>query len=225
MSARVHAEWRSRVAAEYRSAAITARVVHWSIQCGLPDELLRTGLRIVGDELTHAELCHDCMVTLGGADDPVNLPPESLAPPTAPEGVGASLIDAVLLNFCFGETFAVPLFNAMRKTTTHPAALAVLERVLRDEAIHRAFGWDTLDALLELDEPAVRDRVVAQLPSAVRAYRLAYATEVSAPPLSAEERAAGLMEPATYAEVFHHTLQNDIAQRLARRNIQLPEMA
>ena len=225
MSARVVEEWRNRVAAEYRSAAITARVVHWSIQCGLPDDLLRTGLRIVGDELTHAELCHDCMVTLGVTDEPVAVPPESLAPPDAAEGAGASLVDAVLLNFCLGETFAVPLFNAMRKHTTHPAALAVLERVLRDEAVHRAFGWDALDALLELDEAAVRARVTAQLPSAIQSYGQAYASPITAPPLTDRELAAGLMEPETYAQVFHHTLQHDISQRLARRNIPLPEMA
>ena len=37
--------------AEARLAAITAQLVQWMIVCGLPDELLRTGLRVVHDEL------------------------------------------------------------------------------------------------------------------------------------------------------------------------------
>ena len=51
---RLLAEWRNRVAADVYSAAITAQVVHWMIQVGLPGELISLGLRIVQDELDHA---------------------------------------------------------------------------------------------------------------------------------------------------------------------------
>ena len=50
---RVHVEWANRVRAEYTSAALAAQALHWGIQCGLPDGLLRTAIRIVGDELDH----------------------------------------------------------------------------------------------------------------------------------------------------------------------------
>ena len=75
----------------------------------------------------------------------------ALAPAPAPDGPLAALVDTILHAFCLGETFAVPLFAAMRPATTQPTAAAALQRILRDEATHRAFGWDTLDALLELD--------------------------------------------------------------------------
>ena len=79
------------------------------------------------------------------------------------------LVDAVVASFCLGETFAVPLFNAMREHTTFPLAKRVLERVLRDEAIHRQFGWDALDALLEIDadeKVEVSDRLSVDLVAA-----------------------------------------------------------
>ena len=50
----VRSEWLRRVEAEYRSAAITQHLTLWLIQIGASPDLLRAGLRIAGDELTHA---------------------------------------------------------------------------------------------------------------------------------------------------------------------------
>ncbi|MEZ4237604.1 MAG: hypothetical protein R3F59_15940 [Myxococcota bacterium] len=52
-------------------------------------------------------------------------------------------------DFCLGETPAVPLFRAMQARAAHPAVAPVLRRILADEAVHRAFGWEALDWLLE----------------------------------------------------------------------------
>lgn len=214
-------EWQSRTLAEYRSAAITAQLLHWSIQAGLPQELLDTAVRIVGDELAHAQLCAGVVEALGGtwAETPVET--GSLASPVAPEGLLASLIDSLVPNFLFGETLAVPLFNGMRRGSSHPAVLAVLERVLRDEAVHRAHGWATLDALLELDEAGVRARVQALLPATLQQFRAAY-VEVDGPPVSPEERAAGLLDPVDWSTIAGATIAGDLAQRFASRGILLP---
>ena len=66
MTPRVVEEWRRRVAAEYGSAGITAQVLTWGIQAGLPAPLLHTAARIVRDELDHAELSHGVVQALGG---------------------------------------------------------------------------------------------------------------------------------------------------------------
>ena len=71
MTPRVHREWSNRVAAEYRSAAITAQVLHWLISVGADDALVSTCMRIVRDELDHAQLSHDCLVALGGGGQAV----------------------------------------------------------------------------------------------------------------------------------------------------------
>lgn len=221
-SPRVLLEWRNRVAAEYRSAAITAELVHWMIQAGFPDELLDTGLRIVRDELDHARLSHTCLEALaGGEEEPVPLEVGRLQHPPSSEGLLARLVDGVGQSFCLGETFAVPLFDAMRRHTTHPAAWPVLQRVLQDEAVHRAFGWEALDVLLDLDGPGVRARMAARLPGWLRGFEAAYASQRGAPPLTEAERAMGLLDGADYAEVHDRCLREDIAPRLARRGIPL----
>lgn len=218
---RITAEWSARVAAEYRSAALTAQVLHWAVLAAFPEELLHTALRIVRDELDHASLSHQCLVELGGADVPVPLDVAGLAePPT--DGVLGGLVDSVVKNFCLGETFAVPLFDAMRRNATHPAVRPVITRVLKDEAVHRQFGWDALDELLGRD-PGVAARVAARLPGWIDAFREAYAPDADGEALTDEERAAGLLDLQRYREVFWTTLQGDVATKLERRGFALPE--
>jgi hypothetical protein len=217
-TARTHAEWRNRVVAEYGSAALTAQVLHALIQCGMPDALCRTAIRIVGDELDHAQLSHDTLVALGGEDAPAPLDVQTLARP-APEGPLAFLVDAIGRNFVLGETFAVPLFAAMREGTTHPVARATLDRVLRDEAVHRAFGWDALDALLEREPDGVRARLTAALPRWLVGFREGYGTLRPEDAPTEEERGAGLIPIERYVAVHTACLAEDIGPWLARRGI------
>jgi hypothetical protein len=216
MTPRVHDEWARRVAAEYGSAAIAAQVLTWSIQAGLPPGLLHTAARIVRDELDHAAIAHGCLSDLGGADTPIDLVPEQLTVPHR-DGLLADLTRAVVRNFCIGETLAVPYFAAMRKGCTHPEAAAALERILADEAVHRAFGWDALDALLALD-PTIAPFVAAALPE-LRSSFAGYAAPPDAPQLTTEERGCGLIDHADYAALFAQVWADDIAPRFARRGI------
>lgn len=216
LTPRVHAEWARRVAAEYGSAGIAAQVLAWGIAAGLPASLLRVATRIVHDELDHAELAHRCLVALGGADAPVDLTPERLGVPPV-EGLLADLTRTVLRDFCLGETLAVPYFAEMRRRAAHPAVLPMLERVLIDEAVHRAFGWETLDALIAID-PAVRGYAEARLPT-LRASFDGYRDPPDAPPLTELERGCGLLDNAEYGDLFARTWREDIAPRFARRGI------
>jgi hypothetical protein len=218
---RVHAEWRNRVAAEYRSAALAAGVLRGAIVAGLPEDLLHTALRIVRDELDHASLSHGALVALGGDDTPVPLHVGDLAGPPTGDLLG-DLVDSVVRDFCLGETFAVPLFHAMRQDARHPAVVPVLTRILADEAIHRQFGWDALDALLQR-VPGVRERLETQLPGWLGGVRAAYAESTAhAPPLSEDERGAGLLAPARYRELFWDTVRTDVARRFGARGIAVP---
>lgn len=218
---RLLAEWRNRVRAEYGSAGLAAQAVHWMIQCGFPEELVAVGLRIVQDELDHARLSHDVVVAQGGFDEPMSLDIRATAAPVAAEGVLASLVDSILRNFCLGETFAVPLFHAMRKTTSAPKARLALDRILRDEAIHRAFGWDALDVLIEIDAAGVRARAEDKLPGMLRWFQQAYGSAATQTDITELERSCGLITGAEYAEVYRDCLCEQIRPRFQRRGITL----
>lgn len=217
MTGRVHEEWARRVAAEYRSAAIAAQVQTWAIQAGLPVEILHAAGRVVGDELDHAALSRDCLVALGGSEHAVELDAASLLVPTR-TSLLASLAEAVARDFCLGETFAVPLFSAMRDEPLHPAVSTVLVRILADEARHRAFGWEALDALLAM-EPALGPWLEQGFPVLLASFR-GYREPPEAPPLSAEERACGLLDHGRYAEIVERCLEEEVRPRLRRRGIE-----
>ena len=220
-SERTLLEWRNRVAAEYRLAALTAQVVHWMIVAALPRERIGEGQRLVADELDHARLSHACLVALGGPDEPAVLDPAALAAPDD-EGVLAALVDSIVRNFCLGETLAVPLFAAMWAEAEEPAVRSVIERVLRDETRHRQFGWDVLDELLARDEEGVRARVVATLPAFLAELGGLYAPDGDGPPVEPEERRYGLLDLDDYRRVFWETVRGDLARRFRERDVAMP---
>ena len=214
---RIHNEWENRVIAEYTSASVTAQVVHWMIICGLSEEQIQVGLRIVGDELAHARLSHEALVALDGSSDPAAIDARRLSIPT-PEGVWIALIDTILQSFCLGETFAVPLFDAMRRNASHPTVVAMLKRVLQDEAIHRAFGWTVLESLLEIDPEGVKRRVYMKIPSWLKNYQEAYAHGVE---LNDTERSCGLLDGGEYRKIVKNTIMEGILPRFKKRGIEL----
>src|SRR5262245_13462159 len=111
----VRREWQQRIEAEYRSAALTAELNHWLIQAGAPPDLIEGALRIVKDELDHAELSHAVFVEAGGSAPPT-LDRQRLA---LTRDRQAPLEHAILRCgvelFCLGETVAVRLFQRMRE--------------------------------------------------------------------------------------------------------------
>ncbi len=213
---RLAVEWRNRVAAEYRSASIASHVLTLGIGCGLPRSLLKTASRIVEDELDHAELSHAVLTEVGNVHDPVSIDVRTLLPPACDDALLA-LTDVVLRDFCFGETFAVPLFRAMWRHTTRPTALRALDRILRDEAVHRRFGYDMLDALLEIDLDGVRLAVQDRLAPNYAQYRRAF-FEVEGPALTELERSYGLLDAAGYRR-GHDQAAAYVARALLRRHI------
>ncbi len=219
---RAQAEWAARVRAEYHSAALTARVLHLGIAVGLPREVLQQAGRVVQDELDHAELSHACMCAVGAADLPIALDLPTLLPPPGDVPPLQELLEHVVRSFCLGETLAVPLFRAMSQTTTQPTCRAALDRILRDEANHRALGWTLLDCLLDIDPAGVRAHVSALLPKTLAGFRRSYGCVPDGPPLTEDERSVGLLAPADYRRIFREAWQSDIEPRFVARNISTP---
>lgn len=219
---RVHVEWARRVAAEYGSAAIAAQTLTWAIQVGLSPELLHVAVRVVRDELDHAALAFQTLVALGGGDTPVDVAAADFGSPGGAP-VFPAVVDTVVQSFCLGETLAVPLFAAMRRRATHPATRPVLDRILEDEAVHRALGWDLLDALITVD-PGVVAYVARRLPALMDRWS-AYRDPPAAPALTDAERACGLLDHAEYGEIYARTWAEDVVPRFARRGIRIvPDM-
>ena len=217
-------EWMRRVQAEYTSAAVTQHLVLWLIQLGASPDLIRDGLQIVDDELSHAELSH-VVAKAAGSDARPALVQERLGLTRVPsrslqEDVAQCAVDV----FCLGETVAVPLFSAMRAGCSVPAAREALDRIVRDEVRHRDFGWALLDWLLDTYGAPIRTFVLAELPAMLARVRRNYGQEDfearDVEPV-AEDAAWGLLPTPRYAEILTRCIERDYRPRFARAGIDL----
>jgi hypothetical protein len=232
----VRREWHLRIEAEYRSAALTAELNHWLIQAGAPPDLIEGGLRIVKDELAHAELSHAVFVDAGGSASPtidrqrLELARDRKAP------LEHAILRCGVELFCLGETVAVRLFQRMREQCTAPSARNALDRIVRDEVFHRDFGWTLLEWLLsgafENDARALLGRELAGMLMRLRRGYGGVALERSRAALESEarlfsdaDRAWGLIPVLEYVSVVEETLERDYRPRFAELGISLSSEA
>lgn len=218
----VRHEWAGRVEAEYRSAAITQETVLWLIQMGASPDLIRAGLRIVDDELVHAEMSQKVWLAAGG-DGVLRLDRSTLGLTRRYEALERDVVAAIVRVFCLGETVAVRLFSNLRRGATVPIARRALDRVLKDEVRHRDFGWLTLEWLLERpDADDLRALVRSSLPQWVRELERDYGDDLDGGIRSVTEleRSWGVAPWREYAAILHRTYRRDYEPRFARVGIE-----
>jgi len=216
----VVAEWQRRTEAEYRSAALASQVTLWLIQVGAPPDLIRDGLQVVEDELSHSELSAQVAGAAGGGEAPPVVDGRALTLP-CPDGPLPAVALALVRFFCIGETVAVPMFRMLRAKATQPLCRDVLDVVLRDEARHRQFGWDGLDWLLDAHEPRIGPKIAAALPAMMAEVRQAYggSSSRSSTPMPPDAEAWGLADTSAYAAIVNRALATDVAPRLEARGL------
>lgn len=209
--------WAARTLAEYRSACLTAELQHWLLVIAVSPDTVEVCHRIVSDEIAHAELSRDAFLAAGG--DPAALPlPRSML--SLPQDPGAELeyraLSVAADVFCCGETVAVPLFLALREGVTAPEATTALDRIVRDEAVHRAFGWMLLDELLERLPDGVawlQERAPGYVERIHDAYQSYVDTTVDQGP------EWGLMPPSRYGDITRECIAEVIRPRFAKRGV------
>lgn len=222
-SALARAEWLRRVEAEYRSAVLTQELCLWLMQIAASPDLIDAGLRIVADELRHADLCFRTYTEAGGEGGPT-LTRETLKLPRHPsEPLEHDIARVCVDSFCLGETVAVPLFQSLRAGCKVPGPRRVLDSVLVDEVRHRDFGWALLGWLLELPlGPELRELVRRELPSYFARMRRAYGSARSrgeGAEMDAADRAWGLMPATQYADILERTLERDWVPRFGKHDV------
>ena len=215
-------EWLRRVEAEYASAAITQHLTLWLMQLTAPFELVRLGLAIVEDELTHAELSQAVYLAAGGRA-PARLQRERLGLQLgANEPLEHAVARVGLEVFCLGETAAVRLFSRLRQGCAEPVAQQALERILKDEVKHRDFGWTLLEWLFSTDHAAqVAALAAAQLPRMFARLRSNYGFDQLAASAAPDPLAQrwGLMPAAEYAQALLDCFERDYVPRFRAHEI------
>ncbi len=217
----VRSEWLRRVQAEYTSAAITQGFTLWLMQIGASPDLVRSGLRIVWDEMIHARMSHRTYVAAGGERAPELVRDRLALRYDETEPLEHEMTRVAVQTFCIGETVAVPLFKRLRQACVVPVARRALDRILRDEVRHRDFGWAVLGSLLDgAMGSALRGVAAEALPRAFRDVRTSYGgASKHAAPMSEADRGWGLMPAAEYSAIVERTLERDWIRRFGALGI------
>ena len=213
-------EWRSRAAAEHRSAAEAARLLHAMVALGVDRRHVDALSVTVSDELDHAALALDVSLALGGPDVPVDVDLRSFEAPERRGLLGDSLL-LCLRELCIGETLAVPLFRAMFEGTTHPVARLALLRIIRDEPRHQRWAWAHLDALLAIDPDGGRSLLCEALDATLHGFADSYGEVVETAPAAAgaAARGLGLLPAEVWRRTFWGSWHRSLRPRLERRGL------
>jgi len=195
--------------------------VGWLLQLGASPTLLHDGVRIIDDELVHAEMAFAVVSETGEHGERIDFAAGSLGLALDP---ALSLLENVCVQgvrtFCLGETVAVRLFKRLREGATVEVARSALDRVLTDEVRHRDFGWLLLEWLAQRPEwPALAQLIRARLPGWIRALHDSYAPDTPSGPFDPALRAWGLMPATEYRAALLETIERDYVPRFAEYGI------
>lgn len=212
--------WTGAAFQEFRTGAACAATLQSLIEARAPVDLVALACRFPLDEMVHVELCARIAGELGGAI-PWSYRPDELV---APFGAGAEpLLKAahqVVGFFCVGEALSIPLLHGTAKACTHPLTKAVLERIVRDEADHGAFGFAFLDwanAHLTDDD---REALAETARLAILGVEANWAA-IRARPDTPDDHAhdLGWMQTRAYLALAERSLEHNVRQPLRARGI------
>ncbi|MFO0553909.1 MAG: ferritin-like domain-containing protein [Polyangiaceae bacterium] len=150
---------------EHASVASFLRFALELLSFGAPLDLVEAALRAADDEVRHAELCFGIAERLdGGARAPSRFDLSG----GDPRADVATVVGALVLEGCVGETIAAVLASREQARTTDDAIRTALTEIAADEARHAELAWRSLRWACEAFGDVARDAAAAAFQTAER---------------------------------------------------------
>ncbi len=140
--------WAFRVIDEYRSATRFTALLGDLLEVEAPYDVLAAVHRLIGDELRHARLCARFAGQFGSLED-VRIELDDLGWKGARRPPRERALEIVVRELVIAEGESLAMMRAYRRATTDPAAQAVFDALLTEEARHFATGQHLERALLD----------------------------------------------------------------------------
>lgn len=145
--------WALRIVDEYRSAVRFTTLLGDLLAIEAPYPALAAVQRLIGDELRHARLCARFSAAFGPLSE-LRVDLSDLGWPGAPRAPHERALEIVVRELSIGEGESIACMRSYRRAATDPAAIAVLDALLVDEARHFGTGQH-LEALFLTTYPAL----------------------------------------------------------------------
>ncbi|MCY1065409.1 hypothetical protein OV090_11585 [Nannocystis sp. RBIL2] len=146
--------WTADALAEHASVASFARFVLQLLGLGAPASLVVDACTAQADEVKHARRCFALASAYAGA--PVGPGPLAVADALAETGDVASVLTAVIVEGCVGETLAAAELAEAARRCVDPAVAARLSSLAADEQRHAVLAWRTVQWVLARGDDRLR---------------------------------------------------------------------
>ena len=211
--------WTMAAFQEYRTGASVTDALQQMIEIRAPIDMLAVATRFPLDEIAHVEMCGRILAEVGGAVRLKHDPKHMTAPKNPDLEPLMQCAETIIRVFGVGEAVSIPILRTSGQKATHPLVAAVLTRIAQDEAMHGQFAWFFLDWCLEAFDADEKQ----YLANAAREQidTLLDAWSIFAEPTEEElgEARLGWMDPETYYEIAHKSLDEAVIKPLAKRGL------
>jgi hypothetical protein len=223
------AGWQGLLDSEFESVVIAGWMTSALARMGAPLDILGAFGRIVEDEVRHVDLCAEVMWALGGKPTISELPPPPYPgwqdDPAAEDEALAGLASF----FCVGELCSNFLLRQAEMLASEPIATWALGEIVRDEAFHGPWGYETIRPFLAGWAAPRKAKLVKRLleECARLEKRLGgplgpYTGEKPLTKAQEQLAALGLPGPAPLLAVYYQAIETQLLPRMKDIGIDLP---
>ena len=221
--------WQRLLDSEFESVVIAGWMTSALARMAAPLDILGAFGRIVEDEVRHVDLCSEVVWALGGTPTIPDQPPPPYPGWENDPNAAAEAVTGLTAFFCIGELLSQHLLRQAEMIAGEPIAKWALGEILRDEAFHGPWGYETA-ALWVKTWPAERKKLLTQrlLEECSRIERRLGGPlrpgAMDQEPTEEETMLAtlGLPGPTILLPIFYQVVESQLVPRLKEIGIDLP---
>jgi hypothetical protein len=157
------AGWQRLLESEYESAVVSGWMTSALARMVVPLDVLAAFAHTTEDEVRHVDICADVLEALGATPTV----PRDVVPPlvawTDDKGAEEEVLAGLLNFFVVGELISAAEFRHALRAARLPVAVWAISEILRDEAFHGPFGFETARLLVPGLSPEARARLTKRV--------------------------------------------------------------
>lgn len=222
------AGWQGLLDSEFESVVIAGWMTSALARMGAPLDILGAFGRIVEDEVRHVDLCAEVIWALGGTPTFSELPPPPYPGWDDDPDAEAEAIVGLSAFFCVGELVSNYLLRQAEIMSAEPIATWALGEIVRDEAFHGPWGYETARLYVPGWSPERKKRLTERLLEECGRLEKRLGGPLppgdDRPPSKDQEllAALGLPGPAPLLAVFYQAIETQLVPRLKDIGVDLP---
>lgn len=227
---KARAGWQGLLDSEFESVVIAGWMTSALARMAAPLDILGAFGRIVEDEVRHVDICSEVIWALGGTPTIPATPPPPYPGWDSDPAAEAEAITGLMSFFCIGELLSDKLLRQAELQSAEPLAQWALNEILRDEAFHGPWGFETARLYVPTWDAARKKTLVARLLEEAARLERRLGGPLTAPPAVEKEpsrqvlalAALGLPDAPTLLAVFYETIEAQLLPRMRDIGIELP---